>query len=118
MKKYKDIIFSEQAFQRAVHKPSTEVGLNESFTTLNNSEVINETKSIDTGFSATSFSPIQNDESDKTQSFEDIRAGLKNIQDQLKELDSLKENDSIGEISFSDIEPEVYDESQSRGFGR
>ncbi len=121
MKKYKDIIFSEQAFQKAVHKPSADVSLNESFSQLSDSIPVNDTISVDTGLEENTFTTIKSDDNDslnKTRSYDEIRESLLGLQDQLKELDSLREDGAISEISFADIEPEVYDESQNKGFGR
>ncbi len=120
MKKYKDIIFSEQAFQRAVHKPSSEVSLNESFSTLIDTKPVSENIGIDRGFEEDTFTTIKPDDEslNQTRSYDEIRESLLGLQDQLKELDSLREDSAISEISFADIEPEVYDESQSKGFGR
>ena len=110
MKKYSNILFSEQAFQKAVHKPSAEVNISDTYTTATKEE------SID---SSTDFITVKSeDELGTTRSYDEIRESLLGLQDQLKELDALRDDNNINEISFADIEPEVYDESQSRGFGR
>ncbi len=137
MKKYKSFLFNEADWQKVFNKTS-EVVLDsvkkEEEPSLNDVSSVNLNSSVESVVSPVSEKPFNSIENNRDtlnnvetlnesqvevdDSFAKIRKELEGLQGQLQELDALKDNNFLEEISFADIEPEVYNDTDSNRYRR